>query len=247
MKFSLLFIALAAPFLMSAQTSDPRYYELRIYSCHPGRLDALVERFTNHTTKLFEKHGMENVGYWLPINNTENALYYVLAYPSKEARDKSWKAFGSDTVWRAVAAKSEESGKIVAKVTSIFMDAASISPVIKPSVARADRTFELRTYYISPGRKEELLTRFRNHSLRLLSKQGIEHIAYWTTVEPAGTESRLIYMVAYPNEEAGKKSWDAFRKDPDWIKAKADSEKDHPLVEKVESVWLKPLAFSKIK
>jgi hypothetical protein len=247
MKFSLLFLAVAAPFLLSAQKADSKYYELRIYYCHPGKLDALVERFTNHTTKLFEKHGMENVGYWLPINNTENALYYVLAYPSKEARDASWKAFGSDTIWRAVAAKSEESGKIVAKVTSIFMDAASISPMIKPSATKAYRTFELRTYYILPGRKEELLTRFKNHSLRLLSKQGIDHIAYWTTVEPEGKESKLIYMVAYPNEEAGKKSWEAFRKDPDWVKAKAESEKDHQLVEKVESVWLKPLPFSTIK
>ena len=247
MKFAILFIALAAPFLVSAQKADTKYYELRIYYCHPGRLDALVERFTNHTTKLFEKHGMENIGYWLPLNNTENALYYVLAYPSKEARGASWKGFSSDTVWRTVAAKSEETGKIVAKVTSIFMDAATISPTIKPSTSKADRVFELRTYYISPGRKEELLTRFRNHSLKLLTKQGIEHVAYWTTIEPADKEPKLIYMVAYPSEEAGKKSWDAFRKDPDWIKAKAESEKDHPLVDSVKSVWLKPLPFSKIR
>ncbi|RYY17391.1 MAG: NIPSNAP family protein [Chitinophagaceae bacterium] len=247
MKISLLLIAITAPLLLAAQKTDTRYYELRVYYCHPGRLDALLERFTNHTTKLFEKHGMENVGYWLPLNNTENALYYVLAYPSKSARDSSWKAFSSDTVWRAVAAKSEESGKIVAKVTSTFMEAAGISPAIKPSVGKTDRVFELRTYYISAGRQDELLNRFRNHSLRLLSKQGIEHIAYWTTVPLADQPQKLVYIVAYPTEDAGKKSWDGFRKDPDWIKAKAESEKDHPLVDKVESVWLKPVSFSKIK
>jgi hypothetical protein len=247
MKFPLVLFTLALPFLATSQQQDTRFYELRIYYCHPGKLDALVERFTNHTTKLFEKHGMENVGYWLPLNNTDNSLYYVLAYPSKEARDASWKAFSSDPQWQQVSKKSEEGGKIVAKVTSIYMNAASISPLINASKAASDRVFELRTYYTHKGRTEELLTRFRNHSLRLLSKQGITHIGYWTTVEAGDNEPRLVYIVAYPTEAAGKKSWEAFRADPDWIKAKADSEKDHPLVEKVESVWLKPLSFSKIR
>jgi len=247
MKFFSLLIALIASLVSSAQQKDTRFYELRIYYCHPGRLDALVDRFTNHTTALFEKHGMENVGYWLPTSNTENALYYVLAYPSKDAREASWKAFNSDSVWQKARNKSEESGKIVAKVTSIFMDPASISPRIKPSTVSKERTFELRTYYIMPGRKEELIKRFRDHSLKLLAKQGIEHIAYWTTVDTTGAQAKLIYMLAFPSEESGKKSWEAFRQDPEWIKAKAASEKDHQIVEKVESVFLKPLAFSKIR
>ncbi|HTF27751.1 MAG TPA: NIPSNAP family protein, partial [Flavitalea sp.] len=79
MRSFLLMIAIALPSILSAQKTDSRYYELRIYYCHPDRLPALIERFTNHTTKLFEKHGMENIGYWVPVNNTENALYYVLA------------------------------------------------------------------------------------------------------------------------------------------------------------------------
>ena len=54
-------------------------YELRVYYCHPGKLDDLVKRFTDHTAALFEKHGMTNVGYWLPVENTENALYYALS------------------------------------------------------------------------------------------------------------------------------------------------------------------------
>ena len=68
---SLLFFASLFSF---AQQTDSRYFELRIYYCHPGRLDALIERFQNHTTRIFEKHGMENIGYWLPTNNDKNAL-----------------------------------------------------------------------------------------------------------------------------------------------------------------------------
>ena len=247
MRSFLLMIAIALPSILSAQKTDSRYYELRIYYCHPDRLPALIERFTNHTTKLFEKHGMENIGYWVPVNNTENALYYVLAYPDKQARDASWKAFSSDPVWQSVSKKSEESGKIVNRVTSIFMDATSFSPAIKGSVAKAERSFELRTYYILPGRKEDLINRFRNHTTKLFTKHGMTNIAYWTSVEKEGTASRLIYMLAYPTEASGKKSWEEFRKDPVWIKAKAESEKDHQIVEKVESVILKPLSFSTIK
>lgn len=230
-----------------AQNNDTRYYELRIYYCFPGRLDALVERFSNHTTRIFEKHGMENVGYWLPINNTENALYYILAYPDKKARDAAWKAFGADPEWKKVSSESEQNGKIVEKVRSVFMTAADISPVIKASAAKTDRSFELRTYHCYPDQLPNLLTRFRNHTLGFFKKYKMTNIGYWTTVEESAAQSKLVYLLAYPSEAAGRKSWEQFRADDKWLKVKETSEKDHPIVEKVESVLLKPLPFSKIK
>lgn len=226
---------------------DTKLYELRIYYCNPGKLDALVQRFANHTTKLFEKHGMENIGYWLPVDNKENALYYVLAFPSKEARDASWKSFGSDPVWQEVARKSEENGKILTSITSIFMNAADFSPAITSSKAGKDRLFELRTYYCQPGKLPDLLTRFRDHTLKLFEKQGMQNIAYWTTIEPDGKQAKLVYILAHPNQEAATKAWDGFRADPVWVKAKTESEKNGPIVEKVESVMMNPLPFSTIR
>lgn len=230
-----------------AQQADTRYFELRIYYCHPGKLNNLVERFNNHTTRIFEKHGMTNIGYWLPINNPDSALYYVLAYPSKAARDSSWKAFGSDPEWKQVATKSEENGKIVAKVTSVFMNATSISPVIKASRRGADRTFELRTYTCLPGKLPNLIARFRDHTQKLFEKHGMTNIAYWTTVEKDTTQPKLVYILAHKSEEAGKKSFDTFRADPVWIAARDASEKDGKIVEKVESIIMKPLSFSTIR
>src|SRR5215217_2848308 len=82
----------------AAAEADSRVFEMRTYYAAPGKLDALHARFRDHTMKLFEKHGMTNLGYWTPIGaapgaeaNPENQLIYVLAYPSKEARDQSWK------------------------------------------------------------------------------------------------------------------------------------------------------------
>ena len=79
-----------------AQPKDTRFFELRIYYAASGKLDALISRFADNTTRIFEKHGMQNIGYWVPIDNKSNTLYYILAFPSKQARDELWKNFGND-------------------------------------------------------------------------------------------------------------------------------------------------------
>jgi hypothetical protein len=233
-------------FVSVAQKTESRYFELRIYYCHPGRLDALVQRFQNHTTRIFEKHGMENIGYWLPTKNDDNALYYILAYPSKEASEKSWAAFMADPEWKEVAAKSEVSGPIIKSITSVYLNPSDILPQIKPASKGNDHIYELRTYTCLPGRLPNLVTRFKDHTLKLFEKQQMENIVYFTSVEKEG-QSKLVYLLAHQSEEAAAKSWSAFRADPDWIAARDASEKDGKIVEKVESVYLKPLGFSKMK
>lgn len=233
-------------FVSVAQKTESRYFELRIYYCHPGRLDALVQRFQNHTTRIFEKHGMENIGYWLPTKNDDNALYYILAYPSKEASEKSWSAFMADPEWKDVAAKSEVSGPIIKSITSVYLNPSDILPQIKPASKGKDHIFELRTYTCLPGRLPNLVTRFKDHTLKLFEKQQMENIVYFTSVEKEG-QSKLVYLLAHQSEEAAAKSWTAFRADPDWIAARDASEKDGKIVEKVESVYLRPLSFSKMK
>lgn len=244
--FTLLFLFVSLQII--AKKTDNRYYEMRVYYCHPGRLDALIQRFTNHTTKIFEKHGMTNVGYWIPNNNEKNALYYILSYPSQAERDSSWKRFGRDPEWKEVARKSEESGKIVAKVESTFMMATDFSPKIKPSSKSVDRTFELRTYTATPNNIENVLTRFRNHTTKLFKKHGMTNIAYFKTIEKdPSVQPKLVYVLAHESEAAGKASFDAFRKDPNWIKVRDESEKNGKIVEKVESMYMHPTTFSTIR
>ena len=109
----------------------PRLYELRTYTTHPGRLPALHQRFRDHTTKLFEKHGMKNGMYWTPTDEklADNTLIYVVSHDSKEAADKSWAAFRADPEWIKVRDASEADGKIVLKVESVFMLLTDFSPV----------------------------------------------------------------------------------------------------------------------
>jgi hypothetical protein len=109
---------------------DSRSFELRTYYAHPGKLEELHARFRNHTIALFKKHGMTVVGFWAPTAPAEaaaNTLVYVLAYPSDEARETAWKAFGSDPDWIAARDASERNGKLVARVESVKMKATDYS------------------------------------------------------------------------------------------------------------------------
>jgi len=111
--------------------ANAEVYELRTYTALPGRLDALNARFRNHTTKLFEKHGMKNIGYWVPQDEPRksNTLIYVISHKSREAAAKSWDAFRKDPDWVKARDASEKDGKIVDKVESVFMDAVDYSPL----------------------------------------------------------------------------------------------------------------------
>ena len=98
-------------------------YELRVYTAADGKLPDLLKRFREHTTKLFERHGMKNVAYWTATDDPKkaNTLVYILKYPSREAASANWKAFQDDPEWQQVRNKSEENGKLVEKVDSTFM------------------------------------------------------------------------------------------------------------------------------
>ncbi len=235
----------AATLSPQSPADESRLYEMRVYYCEPGRLDALLTRFRDHTTRIFEKHGMTNVGYWLPVDNTDNKLVYVLSYPGDRAyRDKAWQAFSNDPEWKKVQSDSEKSGKIVSRVVNTFMHETDFSFPMKVTGASENRVFELRTYHTNPGKLPELLARFRNHTTALFAKQGITNLNYWL---PDDMDNQLTYMLTYPDMEAAKSKFEAFRADPEWVKARDYSERNGKLVEKVESTYLEATDFSPIR
>jgi len=242
-------LACAAAF---AAPQDTRCFELRVYYAAPGKLDDLNARFRNHTVKLFEKHGIANVGYWLPLDNPEQKLIYLLAFPSREAAKKSWKDFGADPAWKEVVKLTEANGRLVTKVESTYLAATDYSPAIAPSVGGEPRTFELRTYTSPPGKLDALNARFRNHTVGLFKKHGMSQFGYWVPTDKAkGADNTLIYLLAHQSREAADASFKAFRADPAWTTAKAASEKDGPLTlpapDGVKSVFMKATDYSPTK
>jgi hypothetical protein len=110
---------------------DTRVFELRTYYPPEGKMDALHARFRDHTCKLFEKHGMTLVGFWIPnkSEDSEKKLVYMLAFPSKEAAAKSWKEFGADPEWIAAKKESEKNGPLVSRYESVYLNPTDYSPM----------------------------------------------------------------------------------------------------------------------
>ena len=247
----LLILSMASALIIStsaAAEKEARFFELRTYYAAPGKLDNLLARFREHTTQLFEKHGMVNIGYWVPLTNSENKLIYLLAYPDREARAKSWKEFSADPVWQAAAKESERDGKLVSKAESVFLAPTDFSPEVKTEASKAaPRVFELRTYHAAPGKLDALLARFRDHTTGLFARHGMTQLGYWAPTEQKdGAGDTLIYILAHKSREACEESFKAFRTDPEWLKVKAESEANGPLTAKdgVQSVLMAPTDFS---
>ena len=260
-KLTLAVVCAAAATMMAAESSPEKnkktdastaneLYEMRVYYATEGKLNALHGRFRDHTVKLFEKHGIKNVGYFVPEGeNPERKLIYFIKHKDKAARGASFKSFGADPEWQKAVKASEANGKLVAKIDEIFLTTTDYSPTPKIE-QKGGRVFELRTYTTPEGKLENLNARFRNHTLKLFEKHGMENVIYWTKApDQKDANTTLIYFLAHKDKDAAKKSFDAFRQDPNWVKAKTESEKDGSLTVQggVKSEILVPTDYSPLK
>ena len=116
--------------VLHAQT-DKRVFELRTYTAPDGKLGDLQARFRNHTTAIFQRHGITNVGYFVPQDAplAASTLVYMLAYPNRDEAKKRWAAFQADPEWQKVRTESEVNGRLTSKVESVFMDPTDFSPM----------------------------------------------------------------------------------------------------------------------
>jgi hypothetical protein len=103
-------------------------YELRVYHCLPGRLPALLKRFENTTVRLFEKHGIRQVGFWtVAIGESNQDLIYILQWESHADREKRFAAFQSDPEWIEARRKSEEDGPLVTSISNTVLTPTAFS------------------------------------------------------------------------------------------------------------------------
>jgi hypothetical protein len=213
-------------------------YEARMYTAVPGKLPALHARFAKHTIGFFKKHGIGMLGFWTDEIGISNRLTYILVFDSMADREQKWSAFQADRDWQQVRAETEAAGPLVDHVDNTFMRTTPYSPTPQ---CRGN-VQELRIYDAVPGKLPALHARFANHTLKLFAKHGIDNLAYWT--EEVGTSNRLVYLLGYPDLGARERSWAAFLADPEWQRARAESEKDGALVRVSRHVILRLTPYS---
>jgi hypothetical protein len=270
-----MFLTLALTALVAPADMTPKLYELRMYEPAMGKAEAMHARFRDHTLKLFARHGMTHVGYFVSIDPKDSRLFYIHA--SADAATASWKNFVADPDWQTAYKASEKDGKLVQNIIRMYMSPTDYSPPLPKADAKGERVFELRTYIASPKNLDNLNARFRNHTLKLFEKHGMTNLAYWNLmptekltnekliqalapvnqqsfdapVGDAAAPNALVYWLAHASDEARKKSFDAFRMDPTWLAAREASEKNAGGVltvkNGVKSLVLKPTDYSPMK
>jgi hypothetical protein len=104
--------------------------------------------------------------------------------------------------------------------------------------------FELREYHTYEGKLDDLLARFRDHTITIFKRHGMESVAYWTPTDDPLKGKTLFYMLKHPSREAATANWAAFHDDPEWKQVSTASEANGKLVERVESTFLKLTDFS---
>jgi NIPSNAP len=134
---------------------------------------------------------------------------------------------------------------LIATATAAGLAFAATASASKPAPGRV---YELRTYVTLPGRLDALNARFRDHTLALFKKHGMENVVYMTPQDDKdGKADTLVYLISHKDREAAKASWAAFQADPDWKAARDASEKDGKIVKGVTSVFLDPTDYSPMK
>lgn len=240
----------AAPGVSGAGGKAGACYELRIYTINPGKADALHNRFRNHTLKLFKKHGIESIGYWMPVDTADQRLHFLLRYPSREARETAWKAFLADPEWQAAYKASEAGGAILAKgPENFFLETTPYSPAVRKGDVSHGGVWEMRTYTTPAGRLDHLDARFRDHTIALFAKHGMGNQGYFHKMAGQdGADSTLLYFLTHKSPEAAKASFGSFGQDPLWKAAREASEKaaggSLTVQGGVKSVFLKATDYS---
>ena len=227
---------------------DGPIYELRIYAANEDRLHHLEERFREHTDRIFKKHGLESIGYWVPTEGPakkRRRLIYILKHSSRYAAYANWISFNNDREWNAVLDQPQFQGLLSEKPTSIFMRETEYSSKVRNAIEQPGGVFELRTYVSNPGRLDALNQRFANHTAGLFEKHGMKNFGSWIPFDTPDSESTLIYLIHHETRKQADENWKAFVSDPDWQRARKESEKNGKiLAQPLERIFLRALDFS---
>jgi len=223
---------------------DPRWlegpvYELRIYHAREHRFGDLVDRFRQHTDRLFKRHGMKPLGYWAPSEGTaknRRRFVYLLKHDSRYAAFRSWQHFTMDREWEAVLDRPKFQGLLSEKPTSIFLTEHEGSQIAKSSVGANDGAFELRTWVARDDQREEVESLYAQQVTAHFAEYDVEPIGSWRPFDRPQSENTLIAILRHSSRAQASKSWAALEKKSGALLVR--------LARAPESLFLRPVEIS---
>ena len=225
------------------RVDDGPVYELRIYAAAEDRLGHLIKRFREHTDRLFRKHKMEPVAYWLPTDGTakeKRRFVYILKHSSRYAAYRNWNAFTHDPEWkRGVLEKPEFQRLLNERPESMFLTPQEIPGTFPHSTNPS--IFELRTTTVANGKLPDLQARHRQHTSRLQLKHGMRPRGNWFAYDKPESENTMVTLLRHTNRTQADLNWKAIEADPEWKKSRGN------LNTKTDRLYLKPMDFSPMR
>lgn len=218
--------ALLAASLAASRTHAETIYEWHTLAAAPGKLDALHSQLRERVLPALGDRGLRTVAVFTPAgDNPERLVHLVLAGSPEGAESAGADLLAGVAEWQSLLADVAGAPAIAAPRSTQRLRTTAWSPLPVAAQGTAARVFELRTY-TSPdaARRQALLQRFEQHTLKLFEKHGMTNVIYWTPAGGPDAETKLVYLLAHESPASAKASFDGFRKDPDWIAAKTASE-----------------------
>lgn len=115
---------------------------------------------------------------------------------------------------------------------------------LRGSNAKASHVYELRLYHVHEAKMDALKARFGNHTDAIFKRYNMKSVGYWVPQDAPESQNLFVYILEHPSRADAEKNWAAFQADPEWQKVKAESEKNGPLVDKIDHYFMDPTSFS---
>ena len=225
------------------RVDDGPVYELRIYAAAEDRLGHLIKRFREHTDRLFRKHKMEPVAYWLPTDGTakeKRRFVYILKHPSRYAAYRNWNAFTHDPEWKRGVLEQPEFQRLLSdRPESVFLTPNKF--LNESTRSNNPNIYELRIHTAAQGKLTALHQHHRDTGVNLHLKHGIRTLGSWFAFDRPESENTMYTLHRHTNRTQADLNWKAIEADPEWRKSRGN------LNTKTERLYLKPMDFSPMR
>ncbi|MGY3573094.1 NIPSNAP family protein [Bradyrhizobium sp. USDA 4504] len=243
--------------------SDKRYritagkvYEFRHYQATPGKLEAMHKRHEDSILRLWGRHGVRLVGYWIPtFGGFTDELIYVCEWDSLDERNRIWSTYLDDPEWQEIWRETDKKyGVIHGRVHTELWRAAPYvpEPLGVLAAVRKDRTgddqgyeyrikqgklYEYRRYAATPGNVETQHRRFETGVLPMLARHGVKLVGTWIPTF-GGFTDELIQIQEWDSLADRERVWKEILQDPEWQSIKEEADKNEPVTARVHTeLW----------
>jgi len=135
----------------------------------------------------------------------------------------------------------------ILSITSISLIVGLGAGIFYSTSAQNQKVFELRTYQATPGNLGNLHARFRDHTIRIFRKHGMEIVGFWSPTSEEERDDILVYLLAHDSQDAADASWQAFGADPEWASVAEESNKNGQILAGVERKYMVATDYSPMK